>query len=67
MKVLSKIGGFAIQYVTEISVLALSMLLIWLILSTPNSVRLTEGEWVCTRAGTDGLGTQCLEYRRVEK
>ena len=67
MKVLSKIGEAVAEHMLELLVLGLAVLFCWLITSGPYTVRLAENEWECTRAGTRGLDTQCLEYRRIEK
>jgi hypothetical protein len=37
------------------------------ITTMPNKKHLSELDWECTKAGTIGIETQCLEYRRILK
>ena len=52
---------------TYLFVVLLVALLVWSVWSLPNSTKLIEGEWVCTKAAPNGLAMQCNEYQRVVK
>ncbi len=38
-----------------------------LIITSPEFIRISSEEWVCTKAAPNGLATQCNEYQRVVK
>jgi hypothetical protein len=47
----------------ETMIIILAFTLTAFLISLPHVVILKESIWECTRAGTQGLDTQCLEYR----
>lgn len=50
-----------------IAAVFMSAYLIHGVMTMPNKKHLSELDWECTKAGTIGIETQCLEYRRILK
>ena len=59
--------GLINKYKYVVCVVILFVYLIHGIVSMPIKKHLSETEWECTKAGTVGIETQCLEYRRILK
>lgn len=59
--------GLIIKNKFLIGAILCSAYLFYCILTLPNRKHLSEVDWECTKAGTIGIETQCLEYRRILK
>lgn len=63
MSLVTLLLKFLSTHFIEVMTLVLAFMLATLVISLPHAVVLKESDWECTRAGTSGLDSQCLEYR----
>jgi|688.fasta_scaffold851677_3 hypothetical protein len=59
--------GLIVRNKFLIGVILVAGYLAYSISTLPNRKHLSEVDWECTKAGTIGIETQCLEYRRILK
>lgn len=63
MSLVTPLLRFLSTHFIEVMTIVLAFMLAAFVVSLPHTVILKESDWECTRAGTKGLDSQCLEYR----